>query len=747
MANAYRRLSVPWLFVFVLLSLALPAGAQTPPQGSPPDPASWAGQLDNLVRWVEQHRGPQACTEHCFALDRLRLSGSIDPGPLTFDLEGAVLAEGPVAVPLFGPPGHVRLENVTENGHPAAVSFADGHYYVVTSSRRFVLHGSLALQDDLALAIPGPLNTLEAELTGARVVEGTRLAGLADATIHFDRGAAEPAAAGPTVFQLSHAVRFGREIGFTWRLALQSGTDLGVVRLPLRFGERVLDVTGSTGWRVDGTDLLLPTAGRSAEITVTGTLGSVTSFSPDPRSEYEWWLLESDAEHRVSITGDARQMDSAESPIPRTQPSARLYLVQRGHTVNVAVQTLAGVDALAAVVHRHDRTVVLTRRGDLVSDDTVAYENNGIDYLLYAPQGPAIFLATDGTSQRIMHRDRDAAEILVPLQTGSHQARVQAQSRATIGMLGGALDLPSPTYPLTASRVTVTVGLPSFVVPIAVVGGDEDWFAFSAGDAVAVALGFAAAFLALRTRARRALGAVFLGGLWFVSPALYTAALGTLAVAGAWWLLGRLFHGSARTAARGIALAGGGLAAVIAIAVVGAFSTERAATPSSAAYREQTVTSTATSEAPPASPAVAAGLEDQGGSGTHHAGPGGPVNGQTGNWLAQNAEGGVLQGVTPVALTLPGYARAITVTRELVTRQRPFRPVVIYATAWSLIPLLFLWLGCLALLARAHRPEIAALRARLRDRLARGAPSTVPAVPVVPGTSVPVPPPGPTAAG
>ena len=36
---------------------------------------------------------------------------------------------------------------------------------------------------------------------------------------------------------------------------MRSGTDLGVVRLPLPFGEKVLDVAGANGWRVEGGEL------------------------------------------------------------------------------------------------------------------------------------------------------------------------------------------------------------------------------------------------------------------------------------------------------------------------------------------------------------------------------------------------------------------------------------------------------------------------------------------------------------
>ncbi len=705
-----RRTTLFALYLMLaLLALAGAAAAQTPTTPTtaanaitlPPD--SWAAQLDTLVRWADQRRGARDCERRCFALQRLRLTGSLDPSSLAFELEGAVLADGPVAVPLFGPPGKVRVEGVTEDGRPAAVSFDDEGYFLHTSSRRFVLRGTLSFQDDLALTITGPLNTLDAELTGARVVEGPHLAGLRNTTVHFDRGAAERPAAGPTVFQLSHAVRVGREVGFTWRLVLQSGADLGVVRLPLRFGERVLDVTGSTGWRVDGADLLLPTSGRQAEVTVTGTLPRVTTFTPDPRSEYEWWLIESDAEHRITVGGDARQVDSAESPIARTQPSARLYLVQRGQRLEPSVQTLTSVEALAAVVHAHDRTVVLTRQGDLVSDDTLRYENNGIDYLLYDPRARPTYLATDGSAERIMHRG-DAREILVPLRTGSHVARVQAIGHADIGTFGGWLRVATPTHPLATSRVSMTLGLPPGVYPVAVLGGDAPGFMLDEGDAAAVLVALIAAWIAFRTRARRALGVAALAGAWFASKPLFVTLVVALACAGAFWLAGRLLAGAARTLAK-LALAGAaGLALLVGVGAL--------LTVGSRAAREDVSRAT---------PSSTISDQEEGGMGARHRGPAGRVaSGELGNVLAQSAVEGVLQGVTPVALTLPAYERAVYPRRELVTRDRPFEPAVLYVTTWTLAPLALAWAACLVALAWSHRRELEALRDRLRERIARG---------------------------
>lgn len=683
------------------------AAAQAQAQALGPPPDSWAGQLEMLSRWVDQRRGPGRCAERCYALDRLRITGAVGEGPLQFELSGGVLADGPVAIPLFGPPAHLRIEAVLDDGRPASrreaapISFAEGHYYLWTAARRFVLRGSLWLEGDLTLLVAGPLNTFEADVTGGSVAEGAQLSGLSGATLHFSRdGGAAAQSAGPTVFQLARAVRVGREVSFEYRLVLRSGSDLGVVRLPLAFGEKVLDVTGASGFRIEGGELVLPTSGRTAEMTISGTLPKVGGFSPDPRSAYEWWLFESDVEHRLTVKGDIRQVDAAESPIPRTQATSRLLLLKRGQRVEVEVEPLAGVDVLAAVVREHRRTLILTERGDLVADDALTYENNGIDYLTYAPGGRPIFLATDGKAQRIMHQGAAAEEVLVPLQTGSHRIQVQSLAQAVVRPLGGSMELPMPSYPLTASEVALTVGLPERVVPLALLGGDRPvWFADS-GDAVAVAFGFVAAWIAVRPggapsrgrlRALRALGGLIMAGLWFVAPATFVALLVGIATAGAAWLVGRLFRGTSRAVAMVVLLGMGGIALLVGLFAV-----------SAGRYRgERWNSSYETSMAPPSSARIAK-LDDQAKGGGSLA-PGGAV----------------LEGVTPVALTLPDYDRAVQASRELVTRDRVFHPVLIYTTSSALVPLALLWLAGATILLAAHRAPLTELYRRAAVRLSR----------------------------
>jgi hypothetical protein len=721
----------------LLVCVLLPSYAIA--QANPPPPGSWGAELESVATWLAAHKASRTCTDHCFVLTRLELTGAADTG-MGFTLEGAVLADAPVPVPLFGPPTHARIDKVTENGKPAAVGFEGDHWYVVTAPGRFVVKGTLAIDGDLALAIPGPLDTLDAELSRGRVVEGAHLSGLQGMTVHFDRAATATPAAEPPVFQLSRAVRVGREITFEYHLVMRSGLDLGVVRLPLAYGEKVLDVQGSTGWNVQGTELVLPTAGRSASMVITGTLATVgTKFEPDARSSYEWWLVESDAEHRLTVAGDSRQVDASESPIARTQPSARLLLVGRGQHVEVTVQALVSTEVLAAVVRSHERTLVLTTRGDLVADDTLVYENNGIDWLSLPPTGRAVFLGTDGHAERVMRQSDDpTADVLVPLRVGSHNVRMQSVSNASIGALGGILAVPVPVHALTTSRAHATIGLPADVHPIAVLGGDRAWYACCATDGLALAVSIGIAIAALRGRTRRIVGAVALGGLWLASPLAWELVVGAGAIALAAWLSARLLGRAMRVVAwSGLALA----AFILGIGSMRASSHQdgwanqhdlggeitrgaAATVPMDLPVARETVAPAFPEPAPAQGQSVVSDGEfrsmdklEAAKQGTVRADYG--FGGAIGNFNGRLALGGITQGVAPVALTLPGYARSVTVSRELVTKERPFTPSVVYVTTTGLAPLVALWLVSVAWLAWAYRREGARLVRVVRERLAR----------------------------
>ena len=418
------------------LAILVPSVAHAQKQASTPVPGGLGAQIVELAGALQPQ--DETCAAQCYTLERLQLSGDLRKGSLDFILEGSLLTKDHnVSVLLFGTPTKVRIENATENGQPATLGFTGDRYFLHPTSTHFVLRGTVVLAEDRVLELPTPLNRFDAKLEGGRVTEGNHLSGLESGVVHFDAEDQKPAEA-PTIFSLSRALRVKKNVEFEYRLVVQGSSDLGMVHLPLRYGERVLDVNGANGWKTEGEELLLPATGKSADITITGVLANVGSFAPDPRSPFEWWLLESDADHRILATGDAKQHDSSESPIARKEGSSRLFMVSRGQKLDVTVQALATMDVLSAVVRSHDRTVVLTAGGELVAQDTYAYENTGIDYLRLTPDGKPIFLSIDGSAERLVHKE-DETELMIPLHTGSHQIVTESrqQQQLRVGAVGG----------------------------------------------------------------------------------------------------------------------------------------------------------------------------------------------------------------------------------------------------------------------------------------------------------------------
>jgi hypothetical protein len=186
---------------------------------------------------------------------------------------------------------------------------------------------------------------------------------------------------------------------------------------------------------------------------------------------------------------------------------------------------------------------------------------------------------------------------------------------------------------------------------------------------------------------------------------LFVGVTGVLVFIGLVWLAGRFVSGKKLSLLIAALIVGGGFCLLVALVAVGLRS--KASAPREMEY------ASAPASAPPARDESE--MKEQGAS----AGKGKAAD-RTGNFLAQNAAGGVLEGVTPVALALPAYERSAYASRELVTRERPFRPVLVYMTTWAMLPIGIGWLACFVALLRFHATELRSAWSRVRARLARG---------------------------
>lgn len=630
---------------------------------------------------------PAPCSEDCWQLSHMTLRGAVN-GPMTFELKGTVRANEDQKIPLFGPPSQLRLDDLSMDGGRPTVTFDNDRYYLITRAKSFTLRGRMTLGSDQMISIVGPLLSLDAPLTKGRLVEGEKLSGLSSTVLHFDPMTEDRSTTAkprqPPVFRLSRSIRFGSETSFVYRLVASHTSDLGTMKLPLVFGEKVQDVQGSKDWQVEGKELTLPTTGKEAEITISGSLPASApsapplTFKPDERSAYEWWMIEADPEHRVAVGGEGKLVETTQSPIPATMPGSRVYLVQRNQRIEVDAKSLVRGDVLAAVARTNHRFVAITGSGEMISDEAINFDNNGLEHLMVAPAGKAMYLSTDAAAQRILHTEVGASDVLVPIRPGSHSLRVQSLADVRLWPIAGALKVPASTYPIATSSMVVTVGLPESVYAIAVLGGDRTRWAFSRGDLLALALGVAVACFGFRTNKTRALGAAVTAGLWFVSREGFVFASGGLFVVGAIFLASRFIRGTK------LLVASGG---ILVVALFGG----RWALTDATAYEPQKEMFVDHPQIP--TPEI-----------THAA-------------VAADGSLDTKAGITPVSLSLPTSEHYVQSTRQLVTKERPFAMRIVYVTQDFVTSLHLAWLFMVGLLGWLHRDRLAGLRARIIERL------------------------------
>jgi hypothetical protein len=174
----------------------------------------YAGVPDGEGNGTANREPPPPCAEDCFLMSSLSLRGSVSDA-MAFEVKGGVRANETQKVPLFGPPGQVRLEDVTVNGAPAQISFDGDRYYVFTGAKSFTIRGKVHIGSDQLLSVQGPIVSVDANLTSGRLVEGDHLSGVTGSVLHFDPmtdGSEKPKP--PPVFNLARAVRYGKETTF-----------------------------------------------------------------------------------------------------------------------------------------------------------------------------------------------------------------------------------------------------------------------------------------------------------------------------------------------------------------------------------------------------------------------------------------------------------------------------------------------------------------------------------------------------
>jgi len=657
---------------------------------------------------IEEEPAPEeVCSDHCWLLTQMTIHADGKKKTAHFELTGEVLAKGPQNIPLFDDPSAVRIRDAKVNGGRATVGFENDQWYLHTAERHFTLTGTLVFEDEARLSIVGPVNAVDVDMKRGAV------SSIFDGKTHFsavealvltfgEEGEVEVAPETNVVScDFSRAFRVGAETTFEYRLNFSAVHELGVQKFPLRSGEEIATVDGVPHWEVAGGELILHPTGTSSQVTVRGKVRDLQAITPDARAAGgEWLLVESDLEHEVNVIGDATVSDIKQSPIGRTAQNSRLFRLLPGHSVRLGGTRRGSHDVLAAVIDRHERQAVLTAAGDLVMSDVFTYDNSALFELALEPHARPIFLALDNVPERVLYDESRPEEVNVHLDVGRHTVKLQSIREQRIRWLGGRLDIPMPSHVLSESSATMTLGLPASVHPVLAVGGDgRQWFVGNWRDALAAGMSIALALLAFSRLRSRVACAASAFGLWCVSPGVFAAAsVLALGSVGVRWAVGQSTSGRMRK----FTVVAGALATATM-----AWSTGRWAAQERADEAFAVEASRIAAADLPAGP---------------HADLTKAIN--TSPVVPQVVQQTTvsLNAVKPVELPMPGAARSIRMTRELMTRDNPFAPKLYFVTDSFLWLAFGGWLAAVFGLAWANRASLVRFRDGVRSLLTTAPP-------------------------
>lgn len=684
------------LLLFVLLQMTVMGTDK-----GPPPTKSLAWQMEELMNWLIKTRNlvPDKETSGTpfYVIDSLDLSGSVDKNRFTFHMKGHVISKQPVLVPLFGPPDGVMLKNVTLNGQPAVVGFEDKNFYFVrTKETNFAVTGDISFLEQLGFTVPGPVNLFSADFSDGRVVEGNFLPGVKQATLHLKSGGKDQNIETDVkpLFQIARAVRIQKEVTFEYGVTVRSGKEISQVVIPMTFGEIVLEVPGVKGWKMENKNLVVPASGRSVSFTVTGRLPEAAVFKTDDRSSYEWWLIESDVEHRVTVDTPGKPVDASKSPLKRKLSSSRLFLLSRGQELAVRVNPLKALDAFAVGIASQFRKIIWTKGGEVVAEDRVSYNNNGLDYIPFDCKAKPLYFEVDGAAKTILSEESvPESQILVPLKKGRHSFRVQSIFKAAPSFFGGFLQVPTASHDLMVSRSSVRLGVPSGIFPLWLSGGERLKPLLDPKDFLFIGLSLLFALVLFKGVRVRIAGFVSFAGFYILFPGVSLFLAAAAFVGFLFVLTKRTQKGSKRWA----------VFVILCLGVVGVYLLSISYFKYAKYYHSIF------------SP-VAAGIaymgepfdlpEDE----KFEMRYGTPDRFDDFESQREDEKAGteenVIRGVIPVPLALPGYVRSITVTKELVTAKKPLTPSLFYITTVTVIPLVLCWLLCWGYVGFYHRGKI-----------------------------------------
>jgi hypothetical protein len=385
-------------------------------------------------------------------------------------------------------------------------------------------------------------------------------------------------------------------------------------------------------------------------------------------------------------------------------------------------------EALSVVISKHSRLAVWTSDGDLVFQDQIDYQNNGLDFVSLKSGGKNLYLDIDAEPQKILGQDAINDEIMLPMQKGRHKVRLQGITTAKKGFLFGLLPLPFPDYPLTISQAVIEVDTPAGINPLWLFGGEGYANNIALSWVINLLLSLLISTILFKKLNIRIAATIFLFGLFLFSLGLYILVLIIFVLTFLFIFISHRYQSFKRWLVFGSSIVGILIFGMILLSFLAGLQDYSRQAPSSGMQWDLVEMWHSGNDAPslllelmakkvPQNPLQNEAIQNQQEMEQRRSDSqteGYAETRQVAKTLLRKqskilVEKNMIEGMKPVPIPLPLNRDNLSrfwVQRTMVRPERPFTPKLLYMTATAYSLLLLIWLSCLAFIGWDNRQRL-----------------------------------------
>lgn len=608
------------------------------------------------------------------------VKGDMSKGVLSFSLHGYALGEGKSKVYIIGPASKILVKDVSVNGKPVVVFFDSNGYYFVTEGQKFSVEGKIVLRGGTSTNVifPGPINRLKFELENGYAVGGQEYFGVVNRSVTLQKSLYKHVVTSEGFARYT----WENDVSFIYRIDITSfGGTIGRYVVNLKNGEMVSSVSitgkggsGTENWRISGNKLILDLPFEKATVIVKGLLSCKACKSitlKNPLNAPTKILLEAEPEKELIISTTAQELDISESPFPAKYLNGRVFLLLEKDEISINVKELEKRPSLAAAIDKASYKMALTQDGAWLVDTNYRYKNSGLDYIEINIPGIPLYAEASGKPLRLTVKD-DKLYLAFPKSFYANSLSfLYFASRNSIKPFD-IIEVPLPFTEIPQTSATAKVYIPKDYYVIAALGGDKTYSELPSPEFLMGFIIVTGVFGLMFTRDRKLLLFYYIVSLcaYIFSSTLFFLWLGLTALP---FIKRNLPKGFVKNLIKIVLILLG--AGAILFAVIGLFSIL-----SAPGYKAMT---------------TAAIYEQK----MKRLGDISPLAERMSVQIGEK-EGGKItvqlkEGVKPVKMEIPTTGKLVTITKTLVTVERPFKAYIIVVTTW--IKYILYLLGLLAL--------------------------------------------------